>query len=143
MQSTLFAFETDAPPQSSSGKTSPASSRPRTTLSGAFWERLPAKAANCNRQGEGGRTLVLCLVPGEQSSGGFSMPNISGWPNAAAVCSLSQVLEEGSIPQRFFLSATACEGILRRAEKRGKELPPALEHALKAVAEQAPMPAAE
>lgn len=62
------------------------------------------------------------------------MPNISEWPNDAAVCSLSQVLEQGSIPQRYFLSSTACAGILRRAEKRGKELPPALFAALTAVA---------
>jgi hypothetical protein len=64
------------------------------------------------------------------------MPNISAWPNDAAVCSLSQVLETTSIPQRFFLSSTACAGILRRAEKRGKELPEALRLALQAVASQ-------
>jgi hypothetical protein len=65
------------------------------------------------------------------------MPNISAWPNDAAVCSLSQVLETGSIPQRFFLSAKACAGILRRAEKRGKELPMPLRIALTAVAQTA------
>jgi hypothetical protein len=42
-------------------------------------------------------------------------------------------LETGDVPQRFFLSATACQGILRRAEKRGKVLPEALERSLKAV----------
>jgi hypothetical protein len=47
---------------------------------------------------------------------------------------LSQVLEQTSIPQRFFLSSTACAGILRRAEKRGKPLPTQLHHALQAVA---------
>jgi hypothetical protein len=39
-------------------------------------------------------------------------------------------LEIGVVPQRFFLSATACQGILRRAEKRGKKLPSALQEAL-------------
>jgi hypothetical protein len=73
---------------------------------------------------------VLCMAPKEQSRGGFLMPNISAWPNDAAVCSLSQVLETGSIPQRFFLSTRACAGILRRAEKRGKALPEALRQAL-------------
>jgi hypothetical protein len=58
------------------------------------------------------------------------------WHSAAAVCSLSDTLETGDLPQRFFLSATACKGILRRAEKRGKVLPPALEQALSAVAGQ-------
>ncbi|OEC37762.1 hypothetical protein A7D27_24435 [Pseudomonas sp. 1D4] len=63
------------------------------------------------------------------------MPNISAWPNDAAVCSLSQVLETDSIPQRYFLSQAACAGILRRAEARGKRLPEALLMALKAAAE--------
>src|SRR3546814_5518936 len=45
---------------------------------------------------------------------------------------------KGPIPQRVFLSANACLGILRRAEKRGKELPEKLARALKAVAGSAP-----
>ena len=44
--------------------------------------------------------------------------------NDDGVCSLSDVLEEiGSVPPRYFLSAKACAGILRRAERRGKALP--------------------
>jgi hypothetical protein len=62
------------------------------------------------------------------------MPNGLEWPNDAAVCLLSQVLETGSIPQQYFLSAKACAGILRRAEKRGKKLPEPLKAALRAVA---------
>ena len=58
----------------------------------------------------------------------------SEWPSDAVVCSLSDTLETGTVPQRFFLSATACQGILRRADKRGKELPPALQAALEQVA---------
>ncbi|MNR50680.1 hypothetical protein D3C85_1702360 [compost metagenome] len=61
------------------------------------------------------------------------------YPSDAVVCSLSDVLETGEVPQRFFLSATACRGILRRAEKRGKALPPPLALALKAVAESEPI----
>jgi hypothetical protein len=55
-------------------------------------------------------------------------------PKDVDVCSLSDVLETGEVPQRFFLSAKACAGILRRAEKRGKKLPEQLQHALEAVA---------
>jgi hypothetical protein len=55
--------------------------------------------------------------------------------SAGGVCSLSDVLEAGSVPQRYYLSARACSGILRRAEKRGKSLPQALESALMAVAQ--------
>ena len=60
------------------------------------------------------------------------------WPSAAVVCSLSDVLETGVVPQRYFLSATACKGILRRADKRGKDLPAPLAHALRAVADSEP-----
>ena len=61
--------------------------------------------------------------------------NSSEWPSDAAVCSLSDVLEGGPVPARYFLSAKACSGILRRAAKRGKALPPLLARALKAVAD--------
>ena len=64
----------------------------------------------------------------------FLTLSISEWPNDAAVCSLSDVLETGEVPQRFFLSATACKGILRRAEKRGKKLPEQLQQAFSVVA---------
>jgi hypothetical protein len=47
---------------------------------------------------------------------------------------LSDTLETGDVPQRFYLSAKACQGILRRAEKRNKTLPEQLQRALEAVA---------
>ena len=37
-------------------------------------------------------------------------------------------------PSRFYLSQRACEGIIHRAEKRGKPLPPKLDEALRAQA---------
>jgi hypothetical protein len=46
------------------------------------------------------------------------------------VSSLSEVLEAGNVPRRYFLTKKACEGILRRSEKRGKELPVDLKSAL-------------
>lgn len=84
-------------------------------------------------------------------SGGFPLflPEVSGkahygiWPNAAAVCSLSQVLETGQIPSRYFLSAKACAGIIRRAEKRNKVLPPRLMLALAEAARRHSTPAAD
>lgn len=72
--------------------------------------------------GMGGPTACLTL-------------NGSECPKDAAVCSLSDVLETGDVPPEFFLSPKACRGILRRAAKRGRELPPALREALTAVAE--------
>ena len=123
-----------------SGRTSQASLTPKIMPSGAFWERLPAKMMHLSHQGADGLTLVLLMAPKEQSRGESSTPNISEWPNDAVVCSLSQVLEQTLIPQRFFLSSKACAGILRRAEKRGKKLPELLRQALQQVMTQAEAP---
>lgn len=46
--------------------------------------------------------------------------------NGAVVSSLSDVLETSDVPQKYYLSAKACRGILRRAERRGRELPTVL-----------------
>jgi hypothetical protein len=56
----------------------------------------------------------------------------SEWPSAAVVCSLSDVLETGEVPRKYFLSPTACRGILRRSENRGRELPTTLLRELQA-----------
>ena len=62
--------------------------------------------------------------------GESSMLNTGPAPlNAVDVYSLSQILE-GSPHRRYYLSRTACLGILRRAEERSKELPPQLKTAL-------------
>lgn len=128
---------TDTTPDSSSGRTCPESSPPRTTPSGVSWEPSAERGVLCSRQGENGRTQVMLLDPKEMSRGGFSMLSGSEWPNDAVVCSLSDVLLTGPIPQKYFLSAKACSGILRRAERRGKTLPPMLEQALRVGAEAA------
>jgi len=60
--------------------------------------------------------------------------NISEWPNDADVCSLSAILEM-DVPEKYYLSAKAASGILRRAKKRGKELPTLLGTALQRLCE--------
>ena len=90
-------------------------------------ETLPASFEGWQNSGTGSPTEFLTLSTLE-------------FPSGAVACSLSDILEAGNVPQRFFLSATACRGILRRAEKRGKELPGQLKQALVAVAEQEPRP---
>jgi len=66
--------------------------------------------------------------------GGSSMLNTGPAPlNEEDVYSLSQILQDAP-PRKFYLSRTACLGILRRAEERGKELPPQLKAALMAQA---------
>ena len=59
----------------------------------------------------------------------FSMLNTGESPSGAVESTLSSILL-ANVPERYYLSAKACEGILRRAERRGKELPPMLKIAL-------------
>ena len=57
------------------------------------------------------------------------MRNTGESPNAAVGSRLSQILE--ATPQeKYSLSAKACQGILRRAERRGKDLPETLKAVL-------------
>lgn len=133
----------------SSQRTSPVSLAPMgvETLQ-SFWEDLPESYRQFLTEAGG--------QPGFSADGstpspiGFSMRSISEWPSDAAVCSLSQVLLHEDDPwvqkhfktakdflawlQKYYLSAKACMGILRRAAKRGKELPEALARVLKQVA---------
>lgn len=50
-------------------------------------------------------------------------------PSEENVSLLSQILEDSPLP-KYSLSARACQGILRRAENRGKELPSLLKETL-------------
>ena len=59
----------------------------------------------------------------------FLMLNTGESPNVAVESTLSSILE-ANVPDKYSLSAKACEGILRRAERRGKPLPPMLKAAL-------------
>jgi hypothetical protein len=63
------------------------------------------------------------------------MLNTGESPSVAVASTLSQILEE-TAPEKYYLSAKACEGILRRAERRGKELPPMLREALEQMIER-------
>ena len=130
---------------------SPASEKDWPTLVATWLSSISALLTEFDRDGSSGKTSpASCqatedgiLVPssGRWANSGMGGPteswtlSSSEWPSDAAVCSLSDTLETGDVPQRFFLSAKACAGILRRAEKRGKELPAALREALERVAE--------
>lgn len=81
-----------------------------------------------------GKTAVLLPALSDSSSGLAWMRDTSEFRNGAVESSLSEILETGEVDRRFYLSAKACAGILRRAAKRGKELPRALRLALEAVA---------
>jgi len=107
---------------------------------------------NCYRYSPDGK-LIRPQTDGEVSESSSSRPDVSDWRggfltcsmpewtafraryrNDETVCSLSDILEIGDVPRKYFLSPKACSGILRRAEKRGKELPKVLEDALRAQA---------
>ena len=78
-----------------------------------------------------GNTQERYWARGGASRGDFLTRNFGESPNEERESSLSQVLQT-NVPERYYLSARACEGILRRAESRGKKLPKMLEDALRA-----------
>jgi hypothetical protein len=64
--------------------------------------------------------------------GASMMLNFGESPSAVRESTLSQILE-ANVPEKYYLSARACQGILNRAAKRGKELPAMLKEALEEV----------
>ena len=60
---------------------------------------------------------------------GTSSLNVSEKPSVPVDTKLSQILEENPDP-KYNLTPKACAGILRRAERRGKDLPECLKAAL-------------
>src|SRR5258706_9379475 len=88
------------------------------TTSGPSLAGLSAARVPFCRQGEDGEMLVLLLDPLELPRGECWTLNISACPSEGAVSSsLRDVLEAGPIPSKYFLSARACAGILRRAAR--------------------------
>ena len=130
-QLTLFDLDT------SFGKMCPAPSpveNPRAKTSGASWNKS-SKLKYAAYQS-------LDLTPGAGNLlGEFFWETLSPWRGDASMLntgvspreekesSLSQILE--AAPQKkYYLSKTACLGILRRARERGKQLPEKLRQAL-------------
>lgn len=50
-------------------------------------------------------------------------------PNVARECTLSGILDPNA-PEKYYISPRASQGIINRAKRRGKELPPMLKEAL-------------
>jgi len=78
---------------------------------------------------EDGELPEWCEAEDVISDGASWMPNIGECPSAERESSLSRILED-IVPDKYYLSPKACEGILRRAERRGKKLPLVLHQAL-------------
>lgn len=87
---------------------------------------------------ENGEPQDVSWETDSQLLGVYSMHSFGESPNAAVESHLSQILEETPHP-KYSLSAKACRGILRRAERRGKALPETLRSALELqIAAEAP-----
>lgn len=82
-----------------------------------------------SKDGKNGRTLDSSWEIIPLSLGEDSMRKVGEFPKDASVSSLSSILEV-NVPDRYYLSVRACEGILRRSEQRGKQLDPLLKQAL-------------
>ena len=80
------------------------------------------------RKGHGSLLGALWEIT-SPSRGESKMLNTGECPSAAVESSLSQILQDNP-PRKYFLSPKACRGILRRARKRGKDMPPMLKEAL-------------
>ena len=63
--------------------------------------------------------------------GEYTTRSFGEYPSEERESRLSQILVGGGAHPKYFLSARACQGILRRAEKRGKKLPEILEQTLR------------
>lgn len=128
------------------GKTSPAYCRAtKDETLRAFWDSSRDKAlSRPSMDGETAERSAALIQPTASPTACLTLntreaPTIRRlFLKDEGVCSLSEILETGDVPQQYYLSAKACRGILRRAEKRGKELPPQLAAALQTVAESGP-----
>lgn len=76
-----------------------------------------------------GEQAAQSWATGIRSHGECLTLNSGESPNVAVASHLSQILEAQPLP-KYYLSPKACQGVLRRAERRGKELPPILKAAL-------------
>ena len=88
------------------------------------------------RPGMGGNLLGAYWEMDTVLPGVSMMLNTGECPSDARESTLSQILQANA-PEKYCLSPTACAGIIRRAEKRGKELPDMLKEALMEVIGQA------
>ena len=78
---------------------------------------------------EGGHTQTVIAETDGRLRTELSMLSSGEFPSVAADSTLYSVLEKNVHP-KYYLTAKACSGILRRAEKRGKALPKILRIAL-------------
>ena len=117
-----------------SGKTSQALSVPMeektSGLSSKQLSELKKKGCRCLRLKitDGQRRTYYWETDGQWLTE-FLTLNTGASPNEGVESTLSEILL-AEVPQKYYLSPKACQGILRRASARGKELPEVLRIAL-------------
>jgi hypothetical protein len=78
-----------------------------------------------------GRQAAKSWETVSQSAGERLTLNFGESPKDAAAVTLSSILQ-ANVPEKYYLTKLACQGILRRAAQRGKQLPEVLRLALEA-----------
>ena len=106
----------------------------KARTSAGSWKKSHRATFQCLKVGNGQPPEWLEMR--DQGGGTFSVPhgdcltlNFGECPNVENVSTLSMILEM-DVPDKYFLSAKACWGIIRRAEQRNKEIPVILKIAL-------------
>lgn len=120
-----------------SGKTCPEhsaatkgeTSRQSSKRSSASQSRKPPILKCLKKDGQLGGATTMKWEDDGAWLGECMTRNTGESPNAAVVSRLSQILEV-TPQEKYSLSAKACQGILRRAERRGKDLPETLKAVL-------------
>ena len=114
-----------------STRMSKACCQPTTTLSDVSFQDLwDSTFQSIPLMDENFRRVAILSVPREAVRGDCLTLNTSEAPNHVHESTLWQVLVKDSIPEKYYLSSRACEGIINRAERKGKPLPPLLRLAL-------------
>jgi hypothetical protein len=139
IQMTMF----DLDPDIWSGKMSPELSPPLTGRTSVRYLRKCAELLTTTylyldlREGYGSMLGPYWEI-NSHLLGEYTMLNTGPSHKGAKESTLSRILEDTPHP-KYYLSKTACLGILRRSKKRGKELPPVLKQALEIQAGINPM----
>ena len=130
-QVSLFAHDTwsgktfPEPSQATAEKTS----QPSSKRSFASQNRKPPILKCLKKVGTPGGDTTMKWEDDGALRGECSTRNTGESPNVAVESRLSQILEV-TPHGKYCLSGKACQGILRRAERRGKALPPVLKAVL-------------
>lgn len=102
-------------------------------ISERCWKNWPAlknpRFQSLDLRAENGQKLALSPEMDGALRGELSTLNFGESPSVAVESRLSWILED-NVPEKYYLSIRACEGILNRASRRGKALPEILHTAL-------------